>query len=62
MFLFRNTFANGAIWISIFYYALAYFFAPAEQGVTITGFIIFGIILAVTEVYDLLWGRSANNG
>ena len=61
MFLFRNTFANGAIWISILYYMLAYWFAPEGTGVTLSGVFVFVVILAVTEVYNLFWG-GRNDG
>lgn len=59
MIFFRNTFVNGALWISIAYYMLAYFFAPADQGVTITGVFVFGAVLLVTEIYDWFWGRRS---
>ena len=60
MFLLRNTFTNGAIWISIMYYMMAYFFAPEDVGVTITGVFVFVTVLVITEIYTIFWGRRNN--
>lgn len=60
MFLFRNTFTNGALWISIFYYMMAYFFAPADMEVTLGGLWLFGGILLATELYS--WYKQSQGG